>query len=86
MSLPVEEEEAEVEQEQQSILPPSIEELTFNDDDKTLNNLLNSLQSKKVRRMHKYTDEQLKFMHKHTEFNRMLQAYVDVSINNGKVC
>ncbi len=60
--------------------------MTFNDDDKTLNDLLSSLHSTKVRRMHKYTDEQLNFMHKHNEFNRMLQSYVDVSIHNGKVC
>lgn len=59
--------------------------MTFNDDDKSLNDLLSSLQSTKVRRMHKYTDEQLSFMHKHNEFNRMLQSYVDVSIHNGKV-
>jgi hypothetical protein len=59
--------------------------MTFNDDDKTLNDLLSSLHSTKVRRMHKYTDEQLNFMNKHNEFNRMLQSYVDVSIHNGKV-
>ena len=33
--------------------------MAFNDDDKTLNDLLSSLHSTKVRRMHKYTDEQL---------------------------
>jgi hypothetical protein len=79
---------AEKEQEEASppLLPPSLEEMTFNDDDKTLNDLLSSLHSTKVRRMHKYTDEQLNFMHKHNEFNRMLQSYVDVSIYNGKVC
>jgi hypothetical protein len=60
--------------------------MTFDDDDKTLNDLLSSLHSTKVRRMHKYTDEQLSFMHKHNTFNQMLQSYVDVSIHNGKVC
>lgn len=80
------EEEAAAEIDQQPVLLPSIEELTFNHDDNTLNDLLNSLHSTKVRRMHKYTDEQLQFMHKHNDFNRMLQAYVDVSISNGKVC
>ena len=67
------------------ILPPTVEELTFNDDDKTLNDLLSSLHSKKVRSMHKYTDEQLSFMHKHNEFNCMLQSYIEVSLYNGQV-
>lgn len=78
--------EEELSEDAQTLLPPSIEEMTFNDDDKTLNDLLSSLHSTKVRRMHKYTDEQLSFMHKHNEFNRMLQSYIDVSIHNGKVC
>ncbi len=81
----VAEEEQEDSQTNETLLPPSIEEMTFNDDDKTLNDLLSSLHSTKVRRMHKYTDEQLSFMHKHNEFNRMLQSYIDVSIHNGKV-
>lgn len=80
------EEEQEDAQLNETLLPPSIEEMTFNDDDKTLNDLLSSLHSTKVRRMHKYTDEQLTLMHKHNQFNQMLQSYVDVSINNGKVC
>ncbi|CAF0957151.1 unnamed protein product [Adineta ricciae] len=79
------EEELEDSQFNETLLPPSVEELTFNDDDKTLNDLLTSLHSTKVRRMHKYTDQQLTFMHKHNEFNRMLQSYVDVSIHNGKL-
>lgn len=82
----VEEEELEDSQFNETLLPPSVEELTFNDDDKSLNDLLTSLHSTKVRRMHKYTDEQLTLMHKHNEFNRMLQSYVDVLIHNGKVC
>ena len=80
------EEELEDSQSNETLLPPSVEELTFNDNDKTLNDLLTSLHSTKVRRMHKYTDQQLAIMHKHNEFNRMLQSYVDVSIHNGKVC
>ncbi|CAF1236136.1 unnamed protein product [Rotaria sp. Silwood1] len=79
------EEEQEDLQSNETLLPPSEEEITFNDDDKTLNDLLSSLHSTKVRRLHKYTDEQIKFMHAHNEFNRMLQAYVDVSISNGKL-
>ena len=62
--------------------------MTFNNDDKTLNDLLNdllsSLHSTKVRRMHTHTDEQLNFIYKHNEFNRMIQAYVDVFIHNRK--
>jgi hypothetical protein len=83
---PIHDETLLAEEDNETLLPPSIEEMTFNDDDKTLNDLLSSLHSTKVRRMHKYTDEQLNFMHKHNEFNRMLQSYVDVSIHNGKVC
>ncbi|UJR09606.1 hypothetical protein I4U23_013841 [Adineta vaga] len=79
------EEELEDFQSNETLLLPSVEELTFNDDDKTLTDLLTSLHSTKVRRMHKYTDEQLSFMHKHNVFNRMLQSYVDVSIHNGKL-
>jgi NH3-dependent NAD+ synthetase len=84
-TIAAEEEQQEESQSNETLLPPSIEEMTFNDDDKTLNDLLSSLHSTRVRRMHKYTDEQLRFMHKHNEFNRMLQSYVDVSIHNGKV-
>lgn len=67
------------------VLAPSLEDLTWTEDDKTLNDLLSSLHSTKVRRIHKYTDEQLSLMHKHHEFNRMLQSYVDVSIHNGQL-
>jgi hypothetical protein len=84
-TLAAEEEQDDL-QSNETLLLPSLEEMTFNDDDKTLTDLLSSLHSTKVRRMHKYTDEQLSFMHKHNEFNRMLQSYVDVSIYNGKVC
>ena len=81
----IDEDDEEESQSTEPLIPPSIEEMTFNDDDKSLNDLLSSLHSTKVRRMHQYTDEQLSFMHKHNEFNRMLQSYVDVSIHNGKV-
>ncbi|CAF4647484.1 unnamed protein product [Rotaria sp. Silwood2] len=78
-------EEQEDVQSDETLLSPSLEEMTFNDDDKTLNDLLSSLHSTKVRRLHKYTDDQIKFMHTHNEFNYMLQAYVDVLIFNGKL-
>ena len=68
---------------EESLLAPSLDDITWNEDDKTLNDILTSLHSNKVRRIHKYTDEQLSLMHKHHEFNRMLQAYIDVSIHNG---
>ncbi|CAF5148240.1 unnamed protein product, partial [Rotaria magnacalcarata] len=64
---------------------PVIDEATSNDEDKTLNELLASLNSTKIRRLHKYTDLQIKFMHTHNEFNRMLQAFVDVMVSNGKL-
>jgi hypothetical protein len=69
----------------EALLPLTDEDISLYDDDKTLSELLNSLHSTTVRRMHKYTDEQLALMHKHTEYNRMLEAYVDVSIYNGHV-
>ena len=68
------------------LIPPLDEDnSTCIDDDEMLNNLLNSLHSTKVRCLHKYTDEKLRFMHKHHEFNHMLESYVDVSIYNGRV-
>ncbi|CAF0903966.1 unnamed protein product [Adineta steineri] len=79
------EEEQDDHQMNELLISSPIEELFFTDDDKALNELLSSLHSTRVRRMHKYTDEQLSFMHKHNEFNRMLQSYVDVSIYNGKL-
>ena len=70
---------------EETLLLPTLDDLTLNEDDQTLNDILNNLHSNKTRRIHKYTDEQLLFMHKHNEFNRMLQAYIDVSIHNGQV-
>jgi hypothetical protein len=68
------------------LLLPSTDNVNINDDDdKTLHDVLTSLDSTKVRCMHKYTDDQLTFMHKHNEFNRMLQSFVDVTIFNGHV-
>lgn len=66
-------------------LAPSLEEIALIEEDKTLTDILSNLNSNKIRRIHKYTDEQLNFMHRHSEYNRMLLAYVDVSIFNGKV-
>ncbi|CAF0789980.1 unnamed protein product [Didymodactylos carnosus] len=55
------------------------------EDEKILVELLGTLDLKKVRQMHKYTDEELKIMRKHQTFNEILLAYVDVSIYNGKL-
>ncbi|CAF1265263.1 unnamed protein product [Rotaria sordida] len=86
-TLIAEEEQEDLELNETLLPPSSVEEITLNDnhDDKTLTDLLSSLHSTKVRRLHKYTDEEIKFMHIHNEFNRMLQAYVDVLIFNGKL-
>lgn len=78
-------EAAEEQETDEALLPLTDEAISLDEDDKALSELLNSLHSTKVRRMHKYTDEQLALMHKHTEYNRMLEAYVDVSIYNGHV-
>ncbi|CAF3645701.1 unnamed protein product [Rotaria socialis] len=79
------ENEHEGPQSEEPLILPVIDEATANDEDKTLNELLTSLNSTKVRRLHKYTDLQIKFMHTHNEFNRMLQAYVDVLVSHGKL-
>ena len=78
-------EEEEEEEPNEPILAPTLDDLSWSEDDKTLNDLLSNLHSTKVRRIHKYTDEQLALMHKHHEFNRMLQSYVDVSLYNGQL-
>ena len=87
-ALPIDEETlagAEEQEADETLLPVTQEEIPFYEDDKTLSEMLNSLHSTKVRRMHKYTDDQLALMHKHSEYNRMLEAYIDVSIHNGHV-
>ena len=96
LATTLEDEDVEVEEDTTSnqldkpLLPPSLKEMTFtDDDDRTLTDLLSSLHSTKVCRMHKYTDEQLTFMHKHNVkeihkwFGRVkLMKVVDLTIHS----